>query len=116
MKMTYRLTIANLRRFLLPGALVLSLVLVNPGCVSVQKTGEKGGPPPPSASVSLQSEPMDAEVSVNGQFRGTTPLNLNLPTGTHTILFRLEGYQTWSRELVVVAGSDTRVKATLEPQ
>lgn len=116
MKMTYNISLAKFRRFLLPGAIVLSLALINPGCVSVQKTGEKGGPPPPSASVSFRSEPMDAEVSVNGQFRGTTPLTLNLPTGTHTVEFNLEGYQTWSRELAVVAGSDARVMATLKTQ
>jgi hypothetical protein len=116
MKMTYNISLAKFRRFLLPGAIVLSLALINPGCVSVQKTGEKGGPPPPSATVSFQSDPMDAEVLVDGQFRGTTPFSLNLATGTYKIEFNLEGYQTWSRDLVVVAGNDTRVKATLVPQ
>jgi hypothetical protein len=116
MKMANGLKIVNLRRFLLPGVIVLCLALVNPGCVSVQKTGEKGGPPPPSASVSFQSDPMDAEVLVDGQFRGTTPFSLNLATGTYKIEFNLEGFQTWSRDLVVVAGNDTRVKATLVPQ
>lgn len=107
---------ADLRRIFLPGIIVLCLAIVNPGCVSVQKTGGKEGPPPPSASVSFQSEPMDAEVLVDGQFRGTTPFSLNLATGTYKIEFNLEGYQTWSRDLVVVAGNDTRVKATLVPQ
>ena len=114
--MIHNISMAKFRQSLLPGAIVLGLALINPGCVSVQKTGEKGGPPPPSASVSFRSEPMDAEVSINGQFRGTTPLTLNLPTGTHTVECSFEGYQKWSRELVVVAGSDTRVMATRKPQ
>jgi len=50
---------------------------------------------------------------INGDFRGTTPVTLHLAAGTHAIEIRLEGYRTWSRELVVVAGNDTRVAATL---
>ena len=59
---------------------------------------------------------MDAEVYINGQFRGTTPFTVHLTTGTHTIEFRFEGYQAWSRELAVVAGNDTRLKANMVPE
>jgi len=90
---------------------------VMPGCVSVQKSGnEENQPPPPSAGVSFNSTPVNAEVWVDGSFRGTTPVTLQLPAGTHPVFFRLEGFTTWSRELVVVAGDDTRVTATLQPE
>ena len=89
------------------------------GCVSVQKTGqgEPAPPPPPpeTANVMLDSNLRSVEVYVNGEFRGTTPFNLHLPAGTHTIEFKLQGYQTWKRELVVVGGNDTRVAAKMQP-
>ena len=85
------------------------------GCVSVQKSG-KPETPPPSAGVSFNSSPQDAEVWVDGSFRGTTPVTLQLPAGTHPVFFRLAGFTTWTRELVVVAGDDTRVTAILQPE
>lgn len=96
----------------------LFLVLVLPACVSVQKSGEpeSAPPPPPTTGVHFNSEPGNAEVYVNGQFRGTTPVNLHLTAGTHKIELRLAGYRGWERELVVVAGDDTRVAARLEPE
>jgi hypothetical protein len=98
-------------------ALFLLVALVIPGCVSVQKTGEgKPLPPPATTNVAFSSEPGNCEVYVNGQFRGTTPVTLYLAAGAHALEFRLAGYQTWSRELVVVAGDDTRVAATMVPE
>ena len=88
---------------------------VMPGCVSVQKSGEPETPPP-SAEVSFDAYPQNAEVYVDGEFRGTARVNLQLPAGTHAVEFKLAGFKTWSRELVVVAGDDTRVTATLQPE
>jgi hypothetical protein len=85
------------------------------GCVSVQKSG-KPETPPPSAGVSFNVDPYNAEVYVDGQFRGTAPVTLQLPAGTHEVEFKLAGFTTWSRTLVVVAGDDTRVTATLQPE
>jgi hypothetical protein len=60
--------------------------------------------------------PEDAEVFVDGQFRGTTPVTLHLAAGTHKVELRLEGFLVWERELTVVAGNDTRVAATLQQE
>ena len=96
----------------------LFLIVTLAGCVSVKKTGqgETAPPPPELANVMLDSDQRAAEVYVNGEFRGTAPFNLNLPAGTHTIEFKLRGYQTWKRELVVVGGNDTRVFARMQPE
>ena len=94
---------------------LISLQVTLAGCVSVE---EQAAPKalPSQAMVSFGSYPNGAEVLIDGQFRGTVPVNLHLTEGTHTIEFRLEGHLTWKRELVVVAGDDTRVKATLQPE
>lgn len=87
-------------------------------CVSVKESGTKvsAPPPPPTTSVAFHSDPVNAEVYVDGEFRGTAPLNLHLAAGTHKVELRLDGYLIWERELTVVAGNDTRVAATLKPE
>ena len=105
-----------LRAPLVTAVLLLLAAVVMSGCVSVQKSGNQGEPPPPSAGVVFNSNPPNAEVYVNGQFRGTAPVTLQLPAGTHGVEFRLPGFTDWSRELVVVAGDDTRVTATIQPE
>ena len=101
-------------------AITLSLLLVitMAGCVSVKESGTKvaAPPPPPTTSVAFHSNPNNAEVYVNGEFRGTAPLSLHLADGTHKVELRLAGYRVWERELTVVAGNDTRVAATLKPE
>jgi hypothetical protein len=109
---------SQLQRNRRAGAFVLPLLLaiVMIGCVSVKDSETKVSPPPPTTSVAFHSSPNNAEVYVNGEFRGTAPLNLHLAAGTHKVELRLEGYQVWERELTVVAGNDTRVAATLQPE
>ena len=95
--------------------LALLILLAFSGCVSVQESGTKvSPPPPPTTNVAFQSEPANAEVYIDGEFRGTAPLNLHLAAGAHKVELRLEGFQVWERELTVVAGNDTRVAATLQ--
>lgn len=88
------------------------------GCVSVQKTGQEDStqPPPPAetARVMLDADQRSAEIYVNGEFRGTSPLRVRLPSGTHTIEFKLQGFQTWKRELVVAGGNDTVINARMQ--
>ena len=109
--------IMSIRRTPMFAVVFLFLVAtVMPGCVSVQKSGKPETPPLPSAGVSFNSTPPNAEVYVNGKFRGTAPVTLQLPAGTHAVDFRLAGFTTWSRDLAVVAGDDTRVTATLQPE
>ena len=99
-------------------AILLALqVLTLPACVSVRKTGETAPEPAAQFAMVQFNSVMDpAEVFIDGQFRGSTPVALKLAAGTHTVEYRLAGYETWTRELVVVAGDDTRVTAVLLPQ
>jgi hypothetical protein len=97
--------------------LIVFVAFALTACVSVKDSGTKASaPPPPTTSVMFDANYRNAEVYIDGEFRGTAPVNLHLVPGTHVVEFKLQGHQTWKRELVVVAGNDTRVAATLKPE
>jgi PEGA domain len=75
--------------------------------VSVISAGAPG-------TVNLQSTPPGAEVAVDGAFVGNAPAALKLPPGKHTVAVSSPGFKTWSRDLTVLAGSETSLVATLE--
>jgi len=104
-------------RFVAFGLMTLMMLSLT-ACVSVKESDTKVSPPPPPpmATVAFHSSPINAEVYVDDEFRGTAPMSLHLTAGAHEVVFRLEGFQAWARELVVVAGNDTRVSATLQPE
>ncbi len=58
---------------------------------------------PDFARVSLSTIPSGAEVLVDREVRGITPLELDLASGTHTVLLRKSGYAPRSERLEVVA-------------
>jgi hypothetical protein len=52
---------------------------------------------------------------MNGRRMGTTPLELDdLPVGSRAIRLTLDGYDTWSRAVEVVADRRTTIAASLE--
>ena len=65
----------------------------------------------------LASTPSDASVSVDGEFRGRTPLSLRLsPERAHRVTLTKPGYETAARELSVAADSGRRLQVELTPQ
>jgi hypothetical protein len=70
----------------------------------------------PTATVSLKSTPDGADVSADGNFMGNTPSSLKLSPGKHTIKVSMAGYQAWTREITVNAGSEVALNVILEKQ
>jgi formylglycine-generating enzyme required for sulfatase activity len=67
--------------------------------------------------VELASAPTEASVSVDGEFRGRTPLSLRLTPGrAHRVTLTKPGYETAARELSVAADSGRRLQIELTPQ
>jgi formylglycine-generating enzyme required for sulfatase activity len=67
--------------------------------------------------VDLASAPSEASVSVDGEFRGRTPLSLRLAPGrAHRVTLTKPGYETAARELSVAADSGRRLQIDLTPQ
>lgn len=66
--------------------------------------------------VAVTSEPPGANVSINGQPRGQTPLtDVVLKPGTYEIAMSKEGYEPDTQSLVVRAGREYPVVANLRP-
>lgn len=67
--------------------------------------------------VELASTPSEASVSVDGEYRGRTPLTLSLRPGrTHRITLTKPGYEPATRELTVEADSGRRIAVELAAQ
>src|SRR5690606_19176059 len=55
------------------------------------------------AVVSVTSEPAGAQLFVDGEPRGTTPLKAEIMAGTHPVELRLEGFKPWRTDVQVKA-------------
>lgn len=55
------------------------------------------------ADVTVTSEPAGAQVMVNGEAHGATPLTTQLLAGNHPIELRLEGFKPWTTDVQVRA-------------
>jgi len=67
-----------------------------------------------SGTVTFQSEPVGADITVDGKFVGTTPSSLQLTAGDHSITIEKAHYTSWKRTMTVASGSSANVSATLE--
>lgn len=66
--------------------------------------------------LTVDSSPSGAEVIVDGNVVGTTPLKeLNLSVGTHRLVLRKEGYGESRVEITIRPGELTTLKRALEP-
>jgi hypothetical protein len=62
------------------------------------------------------SSPADAIVTLDGLYKGKTPITLNnLAADTHTIQLDLPGYYDWKSSVDVPAGGTKTISATLNP-
>jgi hypothetical protein len=67
-------------------------------------------------TVSVDSRPAGASVTIDGRRAGTTPLSVgDLAAGSHVILIELNGYERWSAAVRVVANRTISVKPILQP-
>ncbi|TCO74661.1 PEGA domain-containing protein [Chromatocurvus halotolerans] len=72
---------------------------------------------PAAGLLSLESRPPGANVTVGGEYRGQTPLTVELSPGTeHRIQLSRPGYRRFSRSLALEAGEKSSLTANLEAQ
>jgi hypothetical protein len=67
-------------------------------------------------ALSVESIPPGAAVSIDGQYRGITPLVIrDLPAGSHSVSLAGEGYQEFVSSVEVKGGETTTMSETLVP-
>lgn len=72
--------------------------------------------PPPApvvGTLSIETEPAQASVSVDRIARGSAPLNVSLPPGDHYVEVRAEGYDTDRRSVRIVEGETATLSVKL---
>ena len=68
-----------------------------------------------SGTVNVSSDPVGAEVTVNGIARGKTPVKVTgVPKGRATVKFHLDGFEDEVRELAVNAGDEQTLQIALK--
>ena len=85
------------------------------GTMQLQPAKFKIAPAPPSITrLQITSDPPRAEISVDGNFVGSTPSEIEIAEGLHTIIISKAHCRIWERTLVVSGGKMT-LAATLYP-
>jgi hypothetical protein len=69
-----------------------------------------------TGTLSINSSPRAATVTVDGTLMGNTPSSLKLSPGPHSIAVSLAGYKDWVTSVTIEAGNTVSVKADLEKQ
>ncbi|HLA94402.1 MAG TPA: PEGA domain-containing protein [Pyrinomonadaceae bacterium] len=67
-----------------------------------------------ASNLQVKSSPEGAEITVNGNFVGSTPSSFVLKAGEHTIVIKKPGFQPWERNISLLAGSSITLDAALE--
>jgi hypothetical protein len=67
-----------------------------------------------TAKCNFTSTPSGAEITLDGSYVGNTPSNIAVGAGRHLVVLAMRGFAKWKRELLVSAGSDVDVSATLK--
>ena len=67
-----------------------------------------------SAKLQIESTPPGADIEVDGNFVGSTPSEVQVAEGDHTIVVKKSGFKSWERKLKSSAGSSVHLGAELE--
>ena len=63
----------------------------------------------------ISSNPVGADIEIDGNFAGNTPSAIKLEPGEHSVTISKKGFQTWERKMKVTGGS-VKVAPELEPE
>lgn len=67
-----------------------------------------------NARLQIQSNPAGADIEVDGNFMASTPSDVQVAEGEHTIVIKKSGFKSWERKLKTSAGGNVHLEADLE--
>lgn len=70
---------------------------------------------PARAALNVQSQPSGADISLDGETRGKSPLKLEVPLGVHRVGFTLQGYRDREEEIQADEAKEYSLNMSLEP-
>jgi hypothetical protein len=62
----------------------------------------------------IESTPPSADIEIDGSFVGSTPSDIQVAEGDHTVVVKKSGFKNWERKLKASAGSSVNIGAELE--
>jgi len=97
------------------GDMKLDLAKFQPAAPAGAVASSTGGNAAPlSAKLQLESDPLGADIEVDGSFVGNTPSDVQVTDGDHTVTVKKTGFKDWERKMKVSGGSSVHLNATLE--
>lgn len=73
-----------------------------------------GPQPDTTGQLTIDSEPAGADVLLDNEYKGITPVYLSdIPAGSHSLTLRMSGYQDYTTTANVVSGATVNAPATL---
>lgn len=67
-----------------------------------------------TSSVVFTSEPVGAEIYIDGTFVGQTPATIAMPPGSHVVVMKASGRKDWERDLDILKNSQVALHPVLE--
>jgi hypothetical protein len=77
-------------------------------------TNGSSAPRSGEATAEISSDPLGAEIEIDGSFVGSTPSSVGIVAGEHTLRISKNGYKRWERTLKSSTGN-VKIAAVLEP-
>ncbi len=66
------------------------------------------------AKLQIGSTPPGADIEVDGSFVGSTPSEVQVAEGDHTVVVKKSGFKSWERKLKSSSGSSVSLNAEME--
>ncbi len=104
------------RAYDLPGRKVLDANLFPPNIQEIFKSAAKQAASAAMGKVTLLSVPQNAEIYIDGEYRGGSPLKaVDLRAGAHMVKAVKDGYLPWGGRIKSVAGKNRNLRLKLRP-
>jgi len=81
---------------------------------AIAKTGAGQAGSDDLATLQVSSEPTGAEITLDGDYAGSTPSQLKLKPGTHSVRITKKAFQPWERSIKAEAGESRNISAEME--